>query len=181
LVSRAIRVLGVDEPREPIHDTLILGYDERRGQRASVVSNRGVRVDIDLPAPAKLRTDDVLALDTGELVGVVAAAESLFEVRAEFATLARIAWALGDRHVPAQILPNRIRLRAEPALRFIVVALGGKVAAIEAPFDPEGGAYAVTPDGHDDHRHHDHTEHGGDHHRHAHEHAPVHRDRKGDR
>jgi urease accessory protein len=157
------------EPHEKISDTLILTSDQRRAQRAHVVSARGAAIDLDLPEPTALRTDDVLVLDTGERVDVVAAPEQLIEVRGEHAVLARIAWALGDRHVPAQFLPNRIRLRADPALTTLIAAIGGKVTAIEAPFEPEGGAYAGRA--HDQHRH-DHDHHDYDHrHGHAHKHG----------
>jgi urease accessory protein len=166
-VPRAIRLLRADEPRTPIHDTLILTSDQRRSQRASVVSNRGVAIELDLPTAAALRTDDVLALDSGDLVDVVAAAEPLVEVRADLPTLARIAWALGDRHVPVQIFTNRIRLHRDPALEMLIASIGGKTAFLDAPFEPEGGAYAVAHDAHD---HHDHHHHHGDHDHHDHDH-----------
>jgi urease accessory protein len=165
---RAIRLLRVGEPREKISDTLILTSAQRRVQRASVVSTRGAAIDLDLPEPVALRTDDVLVLDNGKLIDVVAAPEPLIEARGEHAVLARIAWALGDRHVLAQFLPNRIRLRADPALATLIANIGGKVTAIEAPFEPEGGAYAGH--GHHDHAGHDHHDHDHDH-SHAHKHS----------
>lgn len=165
---RAIRLLRAGEPHAKIHDTLILTSDERRTQRVRVTSARGTAIELDLSEPSALHTDDVLALDNGELVDVVAAPESLIEVRGEHAVLARVAWTLGDRHVPVQFLPNRIRLRDDPALRPLIAAIGGKMTAIEAPFEPEGGAYA----GHahnrrdqNDHHAHDHVH---EHHNHSH-------------
>jgi urease accessory protein len=167
-VPRAIRLLRADEPRGKISDTVILNSDERRNQRAHVVTVQGMRIELDLPEPATLRTDDVLALDTGEVIDVVAAAEPLIEVRGDLTALSRIAWALGDRHVPVQILSNRIRLRAEQAHNALIASLGGKMRPIEAPFEPEGGAYAVA---HGDHHGSDggHA-HGHDHHGHRHDH-----------
>jgi urease accessory protein len=169
---RAIRLLRSGEPHSKISDTLILASDERRVQRARVVSARGIAIEFDLPEPVALRTDDVLVLDTGELVDVVAAPEPLIEVRGEHFNLARIAWALGDRHVPAQFLPNRIRLRTDPALVTLIAAIGGKVTAIEAPFEPEGGAYAGHA--HDLHDHAGHT-HDHDHREHDHHHGHAHK------
>jgi urease accessory protein len=168
-MPRAIRLLQAGEPYTKVHDTLILTSEQRRGQRASVVSVRGVAIDLDFPESVALRTDDVLALDNGGFVDVVAAAEPLIEVRGEHAALARISWALGDRHVPVQFLPNRLRLRNDPALVPLIAAIGGKVAAIEAPFEPEGGAYAVHV-----HDHHDHGGHGHAHHDHDHDHDHGH-------
>jgi urease accessory protein len=105
------------------------------------------------------------------LIEIVAEAEPLLEVRAaDLAALARIAWALGDRHVPVQILSNRLRLRRDPAIRDLLSKLSAKVIEIEAPFDPEGGAYA-TPGEHGHHdreHHHDHAHHGHPHDHHHH-------------
>src|SRR5207248_7578374 len=69
--------------------------------------------------------------------------------------LARLAWHLGDRHVAVQILPNRLRMRREDGVETLLKNLGARVAAIEAPFDPEGGAYMV---GHGDRDHHHRSE-----------------------
>ena len=93
-------------------------------------------------------------LDTGDLVEVAAEAEALVEVRAvPLSALARIAWALGDRHVAVQILSDRLRLRPDTALEALLRTLGGQTEAIVAPFDPEGGAYQSTHRG--DHHHHE--------------------------
>jgi urease accessory protein len=96
------------------------------------------------------------------LVEVVAAAEPLIEARvADVAALARLAWHLGDRHVAVQMLPNRIRARRDPAIEELLTSLGAKVTPIEAPFEPEGGAYESHAHVHD----HDHA-HGHHHHHH---------------
>jgi urease accessory protein len=103
----------------------------------------------------------------------VAAPEPLIEARAaDVVALSRLAWHLGDRHVPAQVLPNRIRARRDAAVESLLTSLGAKVVVIEAPFEPEGGAYASSHgrghahDVHDHaHDHHGHS-HGHDHHDH---------------
>ena len=101
---------------------------------------------------------------------VVAAPEPLIEARAaDLAGLARLAWHLGDRHVPVQVLPNRIRARRDAAVEALLKSLGAKVALIEAPFEPEGGAYASSHG----HEHHDH-DHAHDHHGHSHGHGHHH-------
>ena len=97
----------------------------------------------------RLRTDDALVLDDGRLVEVVAEPEPLIEVRADdLPALARLAWHLGDRHVPIQVLERRLRLRRDPAIEALLQSLGAKVVAIEAPFEPEGGAYAAPAGDH---------------------------------
>ena len=97
-----------------------------------------------LPEPVMLRMGDALELDDGSLVEIVVEPEPLIEVRGNDLThLARLAWHLGDRHVPVQVLANRLRLRRDAALETMLAALGARLTPIEAPFDPEGGAYAT--------------------------------------
>ena len=158
-----------------IVDTVILDLEQRQMQRGTFVSTSGVGYDIALAEPVLLRMGDLLMLDDGTVVEVVAEAEPLIEVRAkDIDALARIAWQLGDRHVPVEILPNRLRLRGGAAIEKVLAELGAKVVSIEAPFNPEGGAYVVTPgsrryDRHNDHeRDHGHHHHSDDHHHHHH-------------
>ena len=121
---------------------------------------KGTAIEIDLHQLVRLRTDDLLVLDDSTLVEVVAAPECLIEARAaDVCALARLAWHLGDRHVPVQVLPNRIRARRDDAVENLLKSLGAKLTMIETPFEPEGGAYASSH-GHD----HDHTH--GHHHDH---------------
>jgi urease accessory protein len=148
---------------------VILDYAQRSAQKIIVTGAKGSVIEIDLQEPARLRTDDLLLLDDGGLVEVVAASEPLIEARAgDVAGLSRLAWHLGDRHVPVQVLPNRIRTRRDAAIESLLASLGAKVMLIEAPFDPEGGAYAAHH-GHD--HHHDHAH---DHHGHSHGHSHDH-------
>ena len=143
----------------PVVDTVVLDYAQRNAQKVTVTGVKGGTFEIHLHEPARLRTDDLLVLDDGTLVEVVAAPEPLIEVRvADVAALARLAWHLGDRHVPVQVLPNRIRVRRDPAIEALLASLGAKVAVIEAPFEPEGGAYASSH-GHDHHHGHSHGHH----------------------
>jgi urease accessory protein len=165
-MPRATSVLAAADRRDrPVIDTVILDYAQRSAQKITVTGVKGGAFEIDLRQPARLRTDDVLVLEDGGLVEVVAAPEPLIEARAkDLAVLSRLAWHLGDRHVPVQVLPNRIRARREPAVEALLTSLGAKVAMIEAPFEPEGGAYASSH-GHE----HDHG-HAHDHHGHHHDH-----------
>ncbi len=170
----------------PTADTVILGYAARSGEPASVTSVKGNAIDIYVPGAPRLRTDDLLMLDDGSLVEVVAAPEPLLEARAaDVSALARLAWHLGDRHVAVQLLPNRIRVQREAAVEALLSALGAKVTPIDAPFEPEGGAYAPQP-AHDHGHHHDHHhDHGHVHdahcgHDHSHDHDHAHHGHKHD-
>jgi urease accessory protein len=158
-------------------DSVVLGAAERRIQTGQLTGVNGTAIAFMLPEPVLLRTDDALELDDGSLVDVVIEPESLIEVRGNDLThLARLAWHLGDRHVPVQVLNNRLRLRRDAALETMLAALGARITAIEAPFDPEGGAYATAAHDHD-HGHHDHGDHDhhhGDAHGHSHHHGHAH-------
>jgi urease accessory protein len=143
-----------------IVDTVILDYEQRAAGKASATGINGTSVDIELEQPTRLRTDDLIVLDDGNLVEVVAAAEPLIEARAaDLAGLMRLAWHLGDRHLPVEVLTNRIRVKQDPAIETLLRSLGARLVMIEAPFEPEGGAYTSHAHGHD----HTHGHHGHDH------------------
>ena len=182
-MPRATRVLSAAERQDAtVLDTVILPYAQRHAHKGFVFGVKGTCVELDLAEPVRLRTDDALLLDNGAMVEVVAEPEPLIEARAaDLGALARLAWHLGDRHVLIQVLDRRLRLKRDPAIETLLEGLGAKLIAIEAPFEPEGGAYAVAI-GHDhehqhghDHHHHDHDHHHGhDHHRHDHGHDHDH-------
>jgi urease accessory protein len=174
-MPRATRVLRAAERQDTaVVDTLILSYAQRQAQKGFLFGIKGTCIELDFAEPVRLRTDDALVLDDGGVVEIVAEPEPLIEVRAaDLAALARLAWHLGDRHVPIQVLERRLRMRQDPAVEALLESLGVKVVAIEAPFEPEGGAYAAAAGDHD-HHHHDHGHahdhhHGHDHHHHDHD------------
>jgi urease accessory protein len=125
-----------------------------------------------LPDAAALRSGDALALEDGRLIEVVAAPEPLLEIRCtDPLHLARIAWHLGNRHVPTQLLAKSLRIRRDHVLEEMLRGLGARMIGIEAPFDPEGGAYASTAshDSYHDGHHHGHSHHHGHDQEHDHE------------
>ena len=128
---------------------------------------------LDFPDAAHLKHGDGLRLDDGRVVAVVAAQEPVAEIVARDAHhLARLAWHLGNRHVAAELLADRIRIARDTVLEDMARGLGATVAIVEAAFEPEGGAYeAAGAHGHHDHAHHDHA-----HHDHGHDHAHAHGD-----
>ena len=185
-MPRATRVVTAAERKDaPVADTLILPHAQRQAQKGFLFGIKGTCVEIDFAEPVRLRTDDALVLDDGALIEVVAEPEPLVEVRAaDLPSLARLAWHLGDRHVPVQVFERKLRLKRDPAIEAMLASLGAKVAVIEAPFEPEGGAYEPVADGHDHHHdhghvhsdacgHHDHH-HGHDEHSHDHDHDHHH-------
>ena len=166
---RVVRVVSSAASDRARHiDSVILAGDQRRVQAVHLTGVNGTQIGLMLPEPALLRMGDLLELDDGSFVDVVIEPEPLIEIRGNDLThLARLAWHLGDRHVPVQVLTNRLRMRRDPSLEALLQNLGARLTPIEAPFDPEGGAYASAP-AHDHHgaHHHDHDAHGHDHHHH---------------
>ena len=131
-------------------DRVLIDFDRRHRRRIMLRTEQGREVLLDLPHAVRLRNGDGLAVDV-RVVRVCARPEPLLEIRAHDAgEMVRIAWHLGNRHLPVQLLGECIRIRADHVIREMVQGLGGHVDAIEAPFDPEPGAYG----GH----HHDHDE-----------------------
>ena len=156
-------------------DSVVLDYDERYRRRIAMTGVRGLDFLLDLPEAVMLRAGDGLTLDDGRIVEVVAAPESLVEIRAaDAAALTRIAWHLGNRHLPTELMRKSLRIRRDPVIEEMARGLGGAVVAIEAPFNPEGGAY-VRGGAHEHGHDHDHDAHDHDHdHSHAHGHAHDH-------
>jgi urease accessory protein len=169
---RATQVLGQYRWTEAPADTVVLDFDDRHRRRMAMMGTRGLEFLLDLEKAVALRGGDALVLEDGRLIEVVAAAEPLVEIRgADPLHLVRVAWHLGNRHLPTQILPKGLRIRRDHVIEAMVKGLGARIIEIEAPFDPEGGAYAEShaPDSHGhDHAAHDHDhghhDHGGDHH-----------------
>jgi urease accessory protein len=162
---------GDQRPGEII-DTLLLKFEDRIKQQGFVFGGRGTCIEFDFPAPPLLRTDDLLVLDDGHLVEVVADVEPVLEVREkDFAKAARLVLALGNRHVPVQILANRLRLLPDPELARFLRERGFQPAMVTAPFEPEDG----SAHGHDHGHHHEHERgHHHDHEHHAHDHGHDH-------
>ena len=162
-------------------DTIVLDYEDRYRRRIAMTGVRGLAFLLDLPEAVMLRAGDGLALEDGRIVEVVAAPESLAEIRgADAAALVRIAWHLGNRHLPTELLKKSLRIRRDHVIEDMARRLGATIVEIEAPFNPEGGAYvAAAPVHGHDHDHHDH-DHGHDHHGHGahdhHDHDHAHHD-----
>jgi urease accessory protein len=149
-----IRAVGVEAEGE-VAGSVTLAYDDRHRRRLTIRSDAGQTILLDLPAARHLRDGDRLLLEDGRRLLVRAAAEPVVEVVAgDPRALARLAWHLGNRHTPAQILPDRLRIRPDHVLEAMLEGLGARLESKSAPFDPEHGAYGQGhgQGGH----HHDH-------------------------
>src|SRR5471032_496513 len=156
-------------------DTVVLDFDDRHRRRVAMTGTRGVEFLLDLENAAALRGGDALVLEDGRLIEVVAAPEPLAEIRVtDPQHLVRVAWHLGNRHLPTQMMAKGLRIRRDHVIEAMVKGLGARAIEIETPFDPEGGAYVggghahAEADLHDhtahDHSSHDHHHHGDHHH-----------------
>jgi urease accessory protein len=124
-------------------DCVVLDYDDRHRRRVAMRGKKGLPFLLDLPQATGLHGGDALVLEDGRLIEVVAAPEPLLEIRCTDAQqTARIAWHLGNRHIPTQLLVMALRVRRDHVIAELAIQLGTQVIEIEAPFDPEGGAYA---------------------------------------
>ncbi|ABD89226.1 urease accessory protein UreE [Rhodopseudomonas palustris] len=166
---RATSVKGQHRWSEAAADTVVLDFDDRHRRRTAMVGTRGLQFLLDLEHAVALRGGDALVLEDGRLVEVVAAAEPLIEIRgSDPKELVRIAWHLGNRHLPTQIMAKGLRIRRDHVIEEMVQGLGAKTVEIEAPFDPEGGAYAPPAEPSHDHAGHDHAHDSHAHHDHDH-------------
>src|SRR6478672_8819267 len=130
-------------------DTVVLDFDDRHRRRVAMRGTRGLEFLLDLETATVLRGGDALVLDDNRLIEVVAAPEPLIEIRgSDPQHLVRLAWHLGNRHLPTQITARGLRIRRDHVIEAMVKGLGARVIEIEAPFDPEGGAYAGGGHGH---------------------------------
>jgi urease accessory protein len=186
---RATQISPQHRWTQPAADTIVLDFYDRHRRRMAMTGTRGLEFLLDLENAVALRGGDALVLDDGRLIEVVAAPEPLLEIRVvDPHHLVRVAWHLGNRHLPTQIVGKCLRIRRDHVIEAMVKGLGARIIEIEAPFDPEGGAYAGTgqtnlfehghvAEGHlhhgahdhaaHDHSSHDHTSHDhGDHHHH---------------
>jgi len=147
-------------------DTVVLDYDGRRRRRLALEGVDGFTFLLDLAEAPTLMPGDALKLEDGRLIRVEAAPEDLLTITCDNATqLNRIAYHLGNRHLPVEVGDGYLRIRADHVIEHMVKDLGATVEPLEAPFYPEGGAYGEHAGGH----HH----HGGHDHGHSHEHGDI--------
>lgn len=138
---RATQVLKAGSWQVPPADRVTLSYDERHRRRLRFLAAAGTEFVLDLQRTAVLCDGDGLRLEDGRIILVIAAAEPLLEITAEAALLARLAWHIGNRHLPAQIAAGRILIREDSVIESMLLGLGATVAHVNEPFTPEPGAY----------------------------------------
>jgi len=158
---RATAILAAGTwPEAHARDTVHVDFDDRYRRRKVYLTEGGGSFLLDLPEAQVMRDGDALALEDGGFIRVVAAPEDLVRVTAATpALLLRLAWHLGNRHLPTQLAGDAILIRHDHVIIRMLEGLGATLAKVRAPFDPKGGAYGEHnrlmshPHGHG---HHDH-------------------------
>jgi urease accessory protein len=151
---RAASIISVaDRGGEAPCDSAVLAHDERHLRRRKIGLMRGERLLVDFPEPLALGQGDLLVLDDGRFVEVVASEQELYDIRARDPRhLAELAWHIGNRHLPAAIEVDRILIERDHVIKAMLERLGATVAEVVERFEPARGAYS----GHGHHHGHEH-------------------------
>jgi urease accessory protein len=150
-VCSVTRTTQIDNAR--VVDRVVLDAGERHRRRIVLTAEGGTSFLLDLPHATILRDGDGLVLEDGSIVRVARKREPLVEITAENPQqLARLAWHVGNRHVDVELIGERLRLRRDRVLEDMLRGLGAQLSPVEAPFEPEPGAYGQEHR----HGHHDH-------------------------
>ena len=129
-------------PKEKAAGTLTLDFDARHRRRIRLTADHGEDVLLDLPKAVAMADGDGLQLEDGRWLKIQAAAELIVEVRHKDPhQLVRLAWHLGNRHLPTEIRNHALRIRPDHVIEDMLRGFGAELLNVEAPFQPEGGAY----------------------------------------
>ena len=141
-MSRLVAHSVIENPA-PGSDVVELDYDERHRRRIAMQTITGKEFLLNLPKTVRLADGDGLALSDGSTLLVRAKPERVIDIQArDTPHLVRIAWHLGNRHLPTQVLGDSIRIRYDHVILEMLQGLGGKTIVCERPFHPESGEYA---------------------------------------
>jgi urease accessory protein len=151
--------------------SLELDWDTRQKSRFQATDSQGREVGVFLPRGTVVRGGDVLVVEDGSLVRVVAAPQSVLVIThcSQHGTpfdLIRAAYHLGNRHVQIELTPTHLKIEPDHVLADMLRAMHLIVNERAEAFEPEAGAYAAG---------HGHTHgHGHAAHDHAHDHDSGH-------
>mgnify|MGYP002635842647 CR=1 FL=1 len=138
--------------------TLTLSFDERVKSRQRVILDNGQAAGLFMERGTILQQGDLLAAESGEIIQVIAAPES---VSTAYVTdplmMARCSYHLGNRHVPLQIAEGFLRYQHDHVLDNMLRGQGVEITLEQAPFEPEAGAYGTHRQTHEHSAGHDHA------------------------
>lgn len=156
MLGRAVAIAKAGSwPAAEQRTTVTLDYDQRHRRRIRLTADDGQAFLLDLERASRFEDGDGLQLEDGGYVRVVAAPEPIADLRcAAHLEAARVAWHIGNRHVPLQILEAGVlRIRDDHVIADMARRLGAEVTCGRAPFSPEPGAYATEAGAGHEHAH----------------------------
>ncbi len=132
-----------DWPQEEEAGSVTLRFEDRHRRRLRMSDDQGAAFLLDLADATQLADGDGLGLEDGGIIRVCAAAEAVLDITcANPLEAARVAWHIGNRHTPLQVLTeSRLRIGDDHVIREMVRGLGVTSEPTVAPFTPESGAY----------------------------------------
>ncbi len=138
--------------------TVALDWDVRQKSRFDATDSLGRPLGVFLPRGTVVRGGDVLVAEDGSLIRVQAAPQPVLRVsicpdHGSPLDLLRAAYHLGNRHVPLEVRPDHLQLEPDHVLAEMLRQMHLVVTEVQAPFEPEGGAYAAGAHGHAAHGH----------------------------
>ncbi len=124
--------------------TVTLRFEDRHRRRLRMTDDQGCAFLLDLANATQLADGDGLGLEGDEVILVRAATEPVLDITcANPMEAARIAWHIGNRHTPLQVLDEiRLRIGDDHVIREMIEGLGATTEPKQAPFAPESGAYS---------------------------------------
>ncbi|CAD5107028.1 urease accessory protein UreE [Zestomonas carbonaria] len=130
-------------PRDTWDAELHLTFEARSKSRLRCFTTTGEEVGLFLErGQPPLHDGECLQARDGRVVRVCAKPEQLLHVTCANAfELTRAAYHLGNRHVTLQLGDGWLRLPDDYVLKAMLEQLGATVELIEAPYQPEHGAY----------------------------------------
>lgn len=146
--ATAVRTAGEWQSAEA-SATVTLAFDDRYRRRIKFTDDTGEDFLLDLKETTRLEDGDGLVLEVGGIIAVRAATEDVLDIIcAGPAEAARIAWHIGNRHTPVQVLEDGgLRIAYDHVLEEMITGLGGDCRRTRLPFAPEPGAYTETGHG----------------------------------
>jgi urease accessory protein len=137
-------------PKKQAAGSLTLDFDARHRRRILLTTDQGEDVLLDLPKSVAMADGDGLQLEDGRWLNVQAATELIVEIRhKDPGQLIRLAWHLGNRHVASEVRDQVLRIRPDHVIENMLHGFGADLVKLQAPFQPEGGAYSDNSHLHD--------------------------------
>ena len=124
-----------------IKDTITLNYHERFIRRKKLVSDNNFEFLVNLPETISVNKDEGFLLENNQIILIKYAKETLIEIKSD--DLIKIAWHIGNRHIPCQIENDRLLIQEDKVIEKLIIRLGGSIKTILEEFCPEGGAYGL--------------------------------------